>query len=694
MAEKSPLLPQETPDSSQTPLLSPSSREDALSGRDTTTPRSKGNLMSQGNKAKESKAEKKFQQCKGCQWHGKSLRGHLRAKTTCQKFYDMDALESEAKKVQKQQRADWELANRENRTRRMKKHQSKETQILKECNGCSWTGKSLRRHLNVSKCQILYDMDELENEANKLKKAQRAKWEQTNRKGKRKRVKRSEAIKCAEPGSHVCNICDKKFTIKTNLDRHIRDVHSVKVYTCNKCPKNFSRHQNLIRHQKVHENETKSTGNASVIKTEQSSKLPTSPPKKLTCKGCQWHGKSLRHHLRANSKCQKHYDMNLLEKCAKEIKKRKQAEWELANREKRSQRMKQYKKSSNSSGSLSTIHSCNVCKKVFSNKSTLDRHTADVHQELKRFPCPKCPKYFSRQLNLKRHLESCKNLKKCNMSRRNEIPSKVLPTTSQSDKVKSTKGFIPSLKNLCRSFLKKTGKTPKLYSCDHCNMKFTKKYNLNSHVNDVHKKVKIYHCDKCPQTFSRLSNLARHIKTDGHLRQFDCQSCKKKIFFRHDAEKKRHVIHSICDPSQVACHDTIYERIAKANKTDKCLIPRGSEGHAETLAFYEKNKEYEGKKLVSKRLYCDHPVIEKYTPLITECNCEIHSSISCCKHHKLSHYTDRGYMDCHPFGATCMPGSVEPDSYFHLWEMVGRRYVDQEGRRAKKIWKPTLPRTN
>ena len=124
MAQKTPTKPTKNADSSATTCTSrgsPSSKQSSPSGREMQSQRSKNNSVSQANK------RKPLQHCEGCQWHGKSLRGHLRAKTNCQTFYDTVSLERHAKDLQKQQRAEWESVNRVKRTQRMKNKKLKGT---------------------------------------------------------------------------------------------------------------------------------------------------------------------------------------------------------------------------------------------------------------------------------------------------------------------------------------------------------------------------------------------------------------------------------------------------------------------------------------------------------------------------------------------------------------------------------------
>eukprot|EP01083_Nonionella_stella_P178865 633239_1 len=52
-----------------------------------------------------------------------------------------------------------------------------------------------------------------------------------------------------------CESCDKTFTLKNNLKRHISDVHDyIRKFKCDSCDKNFSRKSTLKQHvNEVHE---------------------------------------------------------------------------------------------------------------------------------------------------------------------------------------------------------------------------------------------------------------------------------------------------------------------------------------------------------------------------------------------------------------------------------------------------------
>ena len=55
----------------------------------------------------------------------------------------------------------------------------------------------------------------------------------------------------SQTGLHRCDICQRKFSIKSNLNRHIK-THSTPEFTCTQCNKSFHLKWNLERHKKLH----------------------------------------------------------------------------------------------------------------------------------------------------------------------------------------------------------------------------------------------------------------------------------------------------------------------------------------------------------------------------------------------------------------------------------------------------------
>ena len=107
-----------------------------------------------------------------------------------------------------------------------------------------------------SPCKELYNMEELEREAEEVKKKQRAEWESAHREERnassRKKYQETSWATPRKRASNIpftCSICDKEFTTKQVMERHIDEQHHGKERAkCPECPKTFTREEYMMFH--------------------------------------------------------------------------------------------------------------------------------------------------------------------------------------------------------------------------------------------------------------------------------------------------------------------------------------------------------------------------------------------------------------------------------------------------------------
>jgi KRAB domain-containing zinc finger protein len=150
------------------------------------------------------------------------------------------------------------------------------------------------------------------------------------------------------------------------------------------------------------------------------------------------------------------------------------------------------------------VHICEICGRIFNNKSNLNRHLK-IHSDIvkkiipkqKSFPCNRCHKSYSQQWILKKHIKS--RICRKNFRRIHNLPQHVKISNKSLKKVQSPSSS--SSRNL----------KPTDFPCPVCHKKFPVKKMMREHKYRVHSSEK-YRCTACDKTFKRKSNLARHVK--------------------------------------------------------------------------------------------------------------------------------------------------------------------------------------
>ena len=184
--------------------------------------------------------------------------------------------------------------------------------------------------------------------------------------------------KAPTTSSHVkselmCNICDKTFTSRYGLCRHIEEAHNYPSIQCPQCPKQFKRRENMREHlDAVHDVPNASTS--------------------IECPYCNKKFSTSRNKARHIRDVHRKKEKFSCPNCSKKFSRHENLEshlWEVHLNQ--------------------NSFSCSECSKTYARKGNLQRHINAVHQAKKSFFCLECPEAFSRQEYLNKHMKRGKH---------------------------------------------------------------------------------------------------------------------------------------------------------------------------------------------------------------------------------------------------------------------------------------------
>ena len=376
-----------------------------------------------------------------------------------------------------------------------------------------------------------------------------------------------------------CGFCKKVFTRKYSLDRHVQNIHKLKVVKGKFNETDL--HDNSSVVSKVNnatvetENEdhnTRRTLNVQYLlrTSRRDSKDKPSPTNALKYAPDQ-------HVLTDNIRRKKTYicyvcglkapSCSLLKDHILIHAAEKGFTCETCNRSfKRQQELNRHTRTVHAENKPKKEITCETCNRSFKRQQELNRHTWTVHAEnkpKKEIACETCNRSFKRQQELNRHTWTvhAENKPKkeitcetCNRSfkRQQELNRHTWTVHAENKPKKEI-----TCETCNRSFKRQQelnrhtwtvhaeNKPKKEITCETCNRSFKRQQELNRHTRTVHaenKPKKEIACETCNRSFKRQQELNRHTRTvhaeNKPKKEITCETCNRS--FKRQQELNRH----------------------------------------------------------------------------------------------------------------------------------------------------------
>ena len=373
-----------------------------------------------------------------------------------------------------------------------------------------------------------------------------------------------------------CQLCDKVFSQRQHVQKHILSVHSDdKNYKCIKCDKAFKLPQYLKRHQTIHSELrpynckycTKSFSDPSALgrhhRVHESNNV-----KSFVCSICDKRYTTivyLRAHVKRTHN-EKKYKCDL---CPREIKgkgplkehiKQHSASIQCYLCDKIFTTISQRNKHINGFHNKGDRISCTMCSSTFKNKEYRSKHMKYRHskKDLGRWKCAICNKCFAQQGGLINHMKTHSGVKtncpmcEFKMTYKYELKYHLSSVHNIGAVDKKHSCSICSKSYFRESRLKThimthTGLKP--YICEHCHVKMSKKRNLTTHLlrckqnpNNHKTPAKQFYCQLCSYSSIYKSSILLHQKVHQEP-SFQCDLCNHKEGNAHNLKAHKETVH-------------------------------------------------------------------------------------------------------------------------------------------------------
>ena len=209
---------------------------------------------------------------------------------------------------------------------------------------------------------------------------------------------------------------------------------------------------------------------------------------------------------------------------------------------------------------------CSQCPKKFKSNSDRERHENGVHSK-GRFPCEICGTILTAKTYLIAHMRRVHRILKndLNLTEFDEFNSMKNehhkdPTEKSYCDIcdrhfKERRYLRQHMRNVHNEKLSKQPEESKGFDCEYCDKSLGSEYNLQRHIQVVHKKDQLCKCEVCGATFARLRSLNQH---------------KEKV---HDLEMERGILNPMDDcqtsPSKSAWSKVFSRNVKAERELDK-----------------------------------------------------------------------------------------------------------------------------